>query len=758
VKDVTAPSGNENNDNDTKDDSDLLVSSSTTIAPPSPPLEVWFAYLRQHGTTALSSDTVDARSRRRYLIAPYWCPDRAGNVLHNLWNGVTWALLLNRTLMVQWDATNPNGNTREACKVVLPTHREIPIWDEWHDTLDIQQDDIQSIPLDPMRIHYDETLMSIMVPQIPDVYHNRLGKDDDLYRNGWNDHPLTPGKVLYREYLQSYWHKHVDRQHVAVQCLSYGIPFWYGLLLRHVFTLPAATRTVSDGPGAVLENGTTNTTMKEKWQQQQQQRPHFSLALHSRHVAPADDGSLVPDEIGCLTRLLSDYGILFNDDDDDNNNNNHHTIPCTIYLLSDRRATISVLTEWIHRRAPTCRVHTTSHGGNHTDTTRVKEHGPFAGIGFLQDLSMATSHGNDMTALVGDMHRSSFALLYELVIYDKFSKHDNIWNIEDVDIPLCSLPARTARGYSYGPDSPLFVRDPLHFPILGPLKVLYDYPKKQDTFTSFAVVQARCPWDDDYNKFLAAVIFGLLTDRLLLWTPPARSNCTLPPWLPPLNERTAQLYDLKLEDAVDMQQSEATKQRFVSLSNTTLDLFVHAFGKGDFLRPNQGGGRRKTAEDLYAYGPKFLFGTLFENVYDFQPPRVPTLENSAWTIGVDARTDPTTEKLKSCLSQTMLNRTTEECQVVLLLSHDHKLSRQLQQDIQTEYKCSVMAVPADSSPERTMAVAGQVRHGWIDASTQEVDAMASRIREYIEWKRIQARWNMGKFPVEVPPFVDCSVS
>lgn len=217
------------------------------VAVTSPPLQVWHDYVAVHGKTALQHDTDETRSMRKFIIAPYWCPDRIGNVFHNLWNTVTWGILLNRTVLFRWVHDNPNGNTREACQAVLPMHAEMPLFEEWHKLLDIDTTDdagdIRSIPLDPRRYHFDESLTTIMVPQINDVYHQVGNK---IYRNTWSQHPLSPGQSMYREYLQQHLLQgqrksitnnkvkegdgesddiFLERQTTAVRLFSWGIPF-----------------------------------------------------------------------------------------------------------------------------------------------------------------------------------------------------------------------------------------------------------------------------------------------------------------------------------------------------------------------------------------------------------------------------------------------------------------------------------------------------------------------------------------------------
>jgi hypothetical protein len=63
------------------------------------------------------------------------------------------------------------------------------------------------------------------------------------------------------------------------------------------------------------------------------------------------------------------------------------TTPCLIYLMSDRQLALDLLTETIHNTT-NCRVQTVT---NRTSgTSHRSEHGPFSGIGYWQDLAMAS--------------------------------------------------------------------------------------------------------------------------------------------------------------------------------------------------------------------------------------------------------------------------------------------------------------------------------------------------------------------------------
>ena len=372
-----------------------------------PPLQMWRKYIQQHGNTALQRDYQS--SDRRYLVAPYWCPDQPGHVLHNLWNSLAWAMLLNRTVLLRWDDTNSPGNTPEACRALLPTHPEIPLYKDWHARLDMNETDIFAIPLEAVRWQFDATLYAVTVPQIPQIFRQDSQK---YYRNAWSDHPLSPDQPTYREYLFWVFRDNTERQAFLVKLLAYGIQFLYGLFLRHVFVLPTTVPMhISSGPQA----------------RNKSDMPSFSIALHSQHLVDSDDGSIVSDEVKCLKRLSSLSNLTLQD--------------CTIYVLSGCRRTLSSLTDWIHQHAPACNVVTTrqDHVLHTTDTTKDDS---VTGAEFIHELVMATS-GTTPMALIGDSHQSSFALLHEMVIYDTFVNRLGL-DMEQVEVPVCGLRPKSS--------------------------------------------------------------------------------------------------------------------------------------------------------------------------------------------------------------------------------------------------------------------------------------------------------------------------
>jgi hypothetical protein len=213
------------------------------------------------------------------------------------------------------------------------------------------------------------------------------------------------------------------------------VDFLYGMLYRECFTLQDA-----------LHSG-----------QQDHSDAHsaddlFSLALHSRHTVAADDGSNIGDELKCLKELLS----------------SHRT--CRVHLMSDRPRTIELLTEWLEER--NCTVVTAARD---VGVSLSKEHGPWAGVGYLQDLEMA---GAARHGAIGDPHRSSFALLVKLIEYDRKVaawKSGKDLRQDGADKLLqCKLPARQVSGYDYGPGTPTFRHHSFLKP-LEPVHVVEDY-------------------------------------------------------------------------------------------------------------------------------------------------------------------------------------------------------------------------------------------------------------------------------------------
>jgi hypothetical protein len=273
---------------------------------------------------------------------------------------------------------------------------------------------------------YDLQHATVIYPQIADLQFGRT----DIYRHSWSDHAMATHQ--FRRYIDALPAPYKLR---AVQLYQEGTDFLFGMLYRACFTLQPSL--VRHDIGTRTTTTTTTT---------------FSVALHSRHTVAADDGSFVKDEMACLRLLLS----------------HHQRKTCRVYLMSDRPATLELIAKELSKMPSNCTVVTTDKNRVNAGTTSSlsREHGPWAGVGFLQDLELAAAarHG-----AVGDPHRSSFALLVKLMEYDRRMEALQ-WQHNDKDslpaLETCHLPARSVKGYDYGPGTPTF----RHHSFLQPLE------------------------------------------------------------------------------------------------------------------------------------------------------------------------------------------------------------------------------------------------------------------------------------------------
>lgn len=129
---------------------------------------------------------------------------------------------------------------------------------------------------------------------------------------------------------------------------SLGADFLYGMLyhhsfqLREQFCLQPATRRIDPSV--------------------------FSVAIHSRHINEKADGCTIDGEIECLTTLLE--GV----------EPGQHVWAT---VMADRQCTIEKVKNWLESR--NIEVEIANHNAG---KSYHKEHGPFAGVGYFQDLEL----------------------------------------------------------------------------------------------------------------------------------------------------------------------------------------------------------------------------------------------------------------------------------------------------------------------------------------------------------------------------------
>jgi hypothetical protein len=424
---------------------------SSRYVPPFYPNLALNEYQNLHSTSVLLNET--QYEDRTFAIIHWWCPDRAGNVLHNFFNNLIWAIITNRTVLWVYDESNEFSHER--CSRSMKIADWIPSYRAFRRSLPFTLDDAVPIPIDVDRWSYDNGHRVVIFPQIPDV----LPTHDNIARNSWHDHPMLRERLDYRNYIKLLSQ---HQQLVAGMLYYQKVDYLLGMLLRACFTLPGYST-----PAPVAPKSTT--TFEEDVIND---ASTFSIALHSRHPVIGDDGSFVQEEMDCLQELV-----------ELNRRNRNYTTdpPCEVYLISDRPRTLKLLSD--HVRSLGCRPMIAAHNESSSGSMGRTEHGPFAGHGFLEDLSFAS---RARTAVVGDVCRSSFSLLVELVTYDRFIEAWRAGRTDIDDLQLCILQNKQASGYSYGPGTPTFVHH-TKLPTLDPDRVLQKYRR----FHSVASLQEQ---------------------------------------------------------------------------------------------------------------------------------------------------------------------------------------------------------------------------------------------------------------------------
>ena len=358
--------------------------------------QVWKDYEAWHSEPNLLEEWYQSNEttlhHRRFTIGFYSCPQQAGNRLHHFLNALIWAIVTNRTLLWHYYDRNAcrvfgadhsraiceGANTEKDCNRVLKRASWIPGYVKWAKT----------IPLDTPRI------LSYWATHEPSPGNKRWRAGDERYA-GVVD--TVPGQVVVFSQMlgqdSSILHNPRKRDLLlrtqgarqrANDLFAMGADFVYGLLLRESFLFQP--KFVQNLQPLAEEIRKTNVT----------------IAIHSRHSIPTDDGANIRREVRCLEEMLQNSSLQVD-----------LQSSCRIGLMSDRPATLQKLHDYLQRHFQTCLPVVAPHEAG--TSFAGKEHGPFAGIGFYQDLYIASqaSHG-----FIGSRYRSSSLLVREWMEYD----------------------------------------------------------------------------------------------------------------------------------------------------------------------------------------------------------------------------------------------------------------------------------------------------------------------------------------------------
>mmetsp|Transcript_29455 Transcript_29455/g.53962 ORF Transcript_29455/g.53962 Transcript_29455/m.53962 type:complete len:260 (+) Transcript_29455:625-1404(+) len=214
-------------------------------------------------------------------------------------------------------------------------------------------------------------------------------------------------KILRRDYKRDYLLTTDPAKERARQLLEKGADFLYGLLFHECFGFQPLVRAPTDPltNNKILpdHNELVASPSISGDEDYLSDKESITIVLHSRHSKESDDGSKIMREKLCLQRLLQ---------------TENDTLVCQVILLSDRSKTLETAKEYIAESY----LHCTSMIAPHIKSASWrKEHGPFAGVGFYQDLAFVTNQiiqvPTSMKAFIGSNKRSSSQLVQELITY-----------------------------------------------------------------------------------------------------------------------------------------------------------------------------------------------------------------------------------------------------------------------------------------------------------------------------------------------------
>jgi len=303
-----------------------------------------------------------------------------------------WAIMTNRTLLwqyysteicYQWSHVNSSSicdssNQVEDCDQILARAKWMPSYDEWSRKLGLDH---------PVEIPYYATHPKSVRPWRLYPWH-----EGDEKLQGADDRQKYPEQVVVfgPSRFKIHWLKNEETQkdllhtqfgrQTAEQLHQLGVDFMYGMLHRYSFDFAEKSRKGLEGYVDPTEEA-------------------FSIALHSRHRYSGADGCDVHSELKCLNQTIQ----LLN-------------LPVHVYIMSDRPCTISTLSDILHGQNISVHIPPHDEGQSFRD-----EHGPFAGVGFYQDLALVSKA---RSAFIGSI-RSSSDLLLELV---EFHRKMDWWN------------------------------------------------------------------------------------------------------------------------------------------------------------------------------------------------------------------------------------------------------------------------------------------------------------------------------------------
>jgi len=383
------------------------------------PEQVLERYIQLHGVDALQRNP----SGRKYAIAYYNCPHRAGNAVHSFLNALIWCIVTNRTVLWRYDAVTAKNNVTD-CDPVLHRYPWMASYDEWSTKLSLPDWSYVKMNTYWNKWHAKrygkgqyrqlykvytnqqqrESLQQPIVAVFPRFRDWPDPADVNVSRVHWYDDPvsLTIGLPFYKRW----WYQrgpHLESP-LTVNTMkllyTHGRDFLYGMLFRYCFRIEVAPKELPQSQlpssaAVIAKDGDASSSASSA---------AITIGLHSRHAYMHLDGSDVQQEIQCLAQLIPPKR---RDDKQE----------CFVYLMSDRQLTLDRIGSWLQKERSYCRNVTVSGKKGDRNWGFLPEMGDFAGAAFMSDLALVSEHAR--TGFVGQPMRSSTQLVMDLMTYNR---------------------------------------------------------------------------------------------------------------------------------------------------------------------------------------------------------------------------------------------------------------------------------------------------------------------------------------------------
>ena len=357
------------------------------------PLSVLERYQKEHSADKLQSEyeaclkgDCNELNLRKFSVGYYACPYQAGNRLHHFMNSLLWSIVTNRTMLYKYYRRSDCNRVRrgepaicvflaeqETCNSVLRVAPWIPSLDEWIENLNLGVADeisFYSTHLTPFlntnklfkKYPHDD---GFKIHEGIDASKNRFIHFGDIYDKSIGETIRVNRRNI--PLLNTTFSRDTARK-----LLVAGDDFTYGMVLNASFHFNASLI-----PDHMDDQNLT------------------TIAIHSRHSQENDDGHNINTETECLQKVISSRRN------------------CRVYIMTDRFNALKnlLLTATTQFNCSVDYVMPTS-----TERSWRKEHGPFAGKKFYQDLLNLSTNPKDV--LIYKKPRTSSYLIQELLVYN----------------------------------------------------------------------------------------------------------------------------------------------------------------------------------------------------------------------------------------------------------------------------------------------------------------------------------------------------